>query len=80
MIRRENQLCDRYTWNIGCGPFWISGGNYFGNPEKGMKNAFSAPHNEMKCVLCIKESYSKEKKVKIFTFAYGQAGSDILNC
>ena len=29
----------------------------------------------MKCVLCIKESYSKEKKVKIFTFGYGQAGS-----
>ena len=29
----------------------------------------------MKCVLCIKESYSKGKKVNIFTFAYGQAGS-----
>ena len=29
----------------------------------------------MKCVLCIKESYSKEEKVKIFTFAYSQAGS-----
>ena len=29
----------------------------------------------MKCVLCIKESYSKGKKGKIFTFAYGQAGS-----
>ena len=26
----------------------------------------------MKCVLCIKESYSKGKNVKIFTFAYGQ--------
>ena len=36
---------------------------------------FQPPHNEMKCVFFfIKESYSKEKKVKIFTFAYGQAG------
>ena len=36
---------------------------------------FQPPHNEIKCVLCIKESYSKEKKVNIFTFAYGQARS-----
>ena len=36
---------------------------------------FQPPRNEMKCVLCIKESYSK---VKIFTFAYGQAGRKIL--
>ena len=36
---------------------------------------FSGPHNEMKCVFCIKESYSKGKKVNIFTFAHGQAGS-----
>ena len=32
------------------------------NHEKGMKNASFSPHNEMKCVLCIKESYSKGKK------------------
>ena len=32
-----------------------------------------SPHNEIKCVLSILESYSIEKKwVKIFTFAYGQ--------
>ena len=36
---------------------------------------FQPPRNEMKCVLCIKESYSKGEKVKIVTFAYGQAGS-----
>ena len=36
---------------------------------------FQPPHNEMKCVLCIEESYSKGKIVKIFTFSYGQAGS-----
>ena len=30
---------------------------------------------DMTVVLCIKESYSKGKKVNIFTFAYGQAGS-----
>ena len=28
---------------------------------------------DMTVVLCIKESYSKGKKVNIFTFAYGQA-------
>ena len=50
----------------------ISIGN---NHEKGMKSAFFSPLT-MKCVLPIKESYSKGKKVKIFTFAYGQAGSD----
>ena len=27
---------------------------------------FQPPRNEMKCVLCIKESYSKGKKVNIF--------------
>ena len=47
-----------------------------GNHEKGMKMHFPAPHNEMKCILCIKDSYTKGKKVKNFTFAYGQAGSD----
>ena len=29
----------------------------------------------MKCVLCIKKSYYKGEKDKIFTFGYGQAGS-----
>ena len=33
---------------------------------------FSAPHNEIKCVLSIKESYSG-KMANIFTNAYGQA-------
>ena len=37
---------------------------------------FQPPRNEMKCVLCIKESYSKGRKGQHFsTFAYGQAGS-----
>jgi len=36
-----------------------------GNHEKGMKNAFLR-HNDMKCFLCIKESYSKEKKGQHF--------------
>ena len=35
------------------------------------KSIFAIPHNEMKCVLSIIESYSIEKRVKIFTFAYG---------
>ena len=39
---------------------------------------FSGPHNEIKCVFCIKESYSKGKNVKIFTFAYGQPDRKIL--
>ena len=33
----------------------FSGGNYFGNHEKGVKNAFSATLQKMKCVLRIKE-------------------------
>ena len=33
-----------------------------GNHEKGMKMHFQPPHNEMKYVLCIKESYSKGRK------------------
>ena len=40
-----------------------------------MKNAFLKPFtidNEIKCVLGVKESNFNEKKVKIFTFAYGQ--------
>ena len=37
-----------------------------GNHEKCI---FQHPHNEMKCVLYIKESYSNT-----FTFAYSQAG------
>ena len=43
--------------------------------KRAQKCIFQPPHNEMKCVLCIKESYSKGEKVKIVTFAYGQAGS-----
>ena len=37
-----------------------------GNHEKGMKMHFQPPHNEMKYVLCIKESYSKGKKGQNF--------------
>ena len=35
------------------------------------KCIFQPPHNEMKCVLSIKE---KEKMAKVVTNAYGQAG------
>ena len=41
-----------------------------------MKNAFFSPLTmKMKCVLCIKESYSKGKRIKIFTFAFGTLGA-----
>ena len=33
---------------------------------------FETPHNEIGCVLSVKESNFNEKKIKIFTFAYGQ--------
>ena len=36
------------------------------------KCIFETPHNEIKCVLSVKESNFNEKKIKIFTFAYGQ--------
>ena len=36
------------------------------------KCIFETLHNEMKCVLSVKESNFNEKKIKIFTFAYGQ--------
>ena len=39
------------------------------------KCIFQPAHNGMKCVLIIKESYSKGKK-ESFTQAYGQAGRD----
>ena len=32
------------------------------------KMHFETPHNEIKCVLSVKESSTNEKKVKIFTF------------
>ena len=47
-----------------------------GNHEKGMQNAFfQSPQNEMKCILCIKDSYTKGKKVKnvfvcVFAFVF----------
>ena len=38
-----------------------------GNPEKGKKKCiFQPPHNKVKCILCIKESYSKGKKCENF--------------
>ena len=37
-----------------------------------LKCIFETPHNEIKCVLSIKESYSIEKMGKISKFAYGQ--------
>ena len=43
-----------------------------GNHEKGMKNALFSPLT-MKCLISIKESYSKGEKANIFTHAYGQA-------
>ena len=43
------------------GHFGFPGGNYFSNHEKG-KCIFQLPHDEMKCVLSIKESYSTEGK------------------
>ena len=46
---------------------------HFDNHKKGMKNAFfETLHNEIKCVLSVKESNYTEKKIKIFTFVYGQ--------
>ena len=33
---------------------------------------FETLHNEIKCVLSVKESNFNEKNIKIFTFAYGQ--------
>ena len=36
------------------------------------KCIFETPYNEIKCVLSVKESNFNEKKIKIFTFAYGQ--------
>ena len=36
------------------------------------KSIFETPYNEIKCVLSVKESNFNEKKIKIFTFAYGQ--------
>ena len=36
------------------------------------KCIFETPYNEIKCVLSVKESKFNAKKIKIFTFAYGQ--------
>ena len=50
-----------------------------GNHEKGIEIHFFAPHNEMKCVLCIKESYSKGKRSKfshLLTVRLGADGPD----
>ena len=45
---------------------------HFDNHEKGMKMLFETLYNEMKCVLSVTESNLNKKKIKIFTFAYGQ--------
>ena len=38
-----------------------------------MKCISETPHNEIKCVLSVKESnFNEKKKIKIFTSAYGQ--------
>ena len=39
---------------------------------------FETPHNEIGCVLSVKESNFNEKKIKIFTFAYIQGRQDLL--
>ena len=58
----DGDSCDgRWGWQYG----W----------QCGEKCIFQPAHNEMKCDLSIKESYSKGKK-EIFTNAYGQAGRD----
>ena len=39
------------------------------------KCIFETSFNEIKCVMSVKESNFNEKKIKIFTFAYGQKGN-----
>ena len=53
---------------------------HFDNHEKGIANAFfETLHNDIKCVLSVKESNFNEKKIKIFTFDYslGPGGSEV---
>ena len=79
MVRREKKkipLC-MTTWNRDCVLFWKSRHRWelLWKSWRGHEKCISQPpHNEMKCVLSIKELYSKGEKVKIFTFAYCQVG------